>query len=42
MSLENTKLLITPNGYKAGKLYSALPESGAGDSTLHEQQRQHV
>ncbi|AFM54730.1 hypothetical protein P12024L_10 [Nonlabens phage P12024L] len=32
MSLENTKLLITPNGYKAGKLYSALPESGAGDS----------
>ena len=34
MSLENTKLLITPNGYKAGKLYSALPESGAGDSTF--------
>jgi hypothetical protein len=32
MSLFNdASLIVTPNGYKAGKLYSIVPSSGAGD-----------
>ena len=28
------KLALIPTGYKAGKLYSVLPESGVGDFTV--------
>jgi hypothetical protein len=33
MSLENASLIVTPNAYKAGKLYSVTPEDGSGDFT---------
>jgi hypothetical protein len=29
--LDTASLIVTPNGYKAGKLYSVVPSSGAGD-----------
>jgi hypothetical protein len=29
--LDEASLIVTPNGYKAGKLYSVVPSSGAGD-----------
>jgi hypothetical protein len=29
--LDSASLIVTPNGYKAGKLYSIVPSSGAGD-----------
>ena len=29
--LYEASLIVTPNGYKAGKLYSVVPSSGAGD-----------
>lgn len=32
--LDTASLVITPNGYKEGKLYSVLPSSGAGDMTV--------
>jgi len=31
MSVDNAKLIITPNGYKAGKLYSVKPNDGTLD-----------
>ena len=32
MSLfDSASLVVTPNGYKAGKLYSIKPSDGAGD-----------
>ena len=35
MSLFDTaSLIITPNGYKAGKLYSIVPSDGSGDMTV--------
>lgn len=35
MSLfDDAKLIITPNGYKAGKLYSLKPFDGSGDCTV--------
>jgi hypothetical protein len=35
MSLFNdASLIVTPNGYKAGKLYSIVPSSGAGDLSV--------
>jgi len=33
MSLQDAKLLTTPNAYKAGKLYSIKPLDGSGDFT---------
>jgi hypothetical protein len=30
----SVKLLVTPNGYKADKLYSVIPSSGSGDFTV--------
>ena len=32
--LDKTNLLITPNAFKAGKLYSVIPASGTGDCTV--------
>lgn len=32
--LDTASLVITPNGTKAGKLYSVVPSSGAGDMTV--------
>jgi hypothetical protein len=32
--LDKTNLLITPNAFKAGKLYSVIPASGSGDCTV--------
>ena len=32
--MANPKLAMIPTGYKAGKLYSVLPESGVGDFTF--------
>jgi hypothetical protein len=29
--LDTASLVVTPNGYKAGKLYSIIPEDGSGD-----------
>ena len=35
MSLfDDASLVLTPNGYKASKLYSIKPTSGAGDMTV--------
>ena len=31
---QDAKLVLTPNAYKAGKLYSAVPNDGAGDFTV--------
>ena len=32
--MANPKLAMIPTGYKAGKVYSVLPESGVGDFTF--------
>jgi hypothetical protein len=32
--LDTASLVVTPNGYKAGKLYSIIPEDGSGDMTF--------
>lgn len=32
--LDTASLLITPNGYKADKLYSIIPDTGSGDMTV--------
>lgn len=32
--LESASLILTPNGYKSGKLYSIVPSSGNGDLTF--------
>ena len=32
--LQTASLLLTPNGYKEGKLYSIIPENGNGDLTV--------
>ena len=32
--LDNASLVVTPNGYKASKLYSIVPTSGTGDMTF--------
>jgi hypothetical protein len=32
--LGKASLIVTPNGYKAGKLYSVLPGDGSGDMTV--------
>ena len=32
--LESASLILTPNGYKSGKLYSIVPSSGNGDFTF--------
>jgi hypothetical protein len=32
--LDTASLVITPNGYKEGKLYSVLPSDGSGDMTV--------
>jgi len=32
--LESASLILTPNGYKSGKLYSIIPSSGNGDLTF--------
>ena len=29
--LEKASLVVTPNGYKAGKLYSVIPNTALGD-----------
>src|SRR6056297_2602588 len=34
MSIDNQKLILTPNGYKAGKNYSIKPTDGSGDFTM--------
>src|SRR6056297_1212951 len=34
MSIDNKKLVLTPNGYKAGKNYSIKPTDGSGDFTM--------
>jgi hypothetical protein len=31
---DDASLVVTPNGYKAGTLYSIKPTSGAGDMTV--------
>jgi hypothetical protein len=31
---DNASLVLTPNGYKAGKMYSAIPTDGSGDFTF--------
>jgi len=31
---QDAKLVLTPNAYKAGKLYSAVPDDGTGDFTV--------
>jgi len=31
---QDAKLVLTPNAYKAGKLYSAVPDNGTGDFTV--------
>ena len=32
--LDKASLIVTPNGYKASKLYSVIPSSGAGDMVV--------
>ncbi len=32
--LDNASLVVTPNGYKASKLYSVVPTDGSGDMTF--------
>jgi hypothetical protein len=32
--LDKASLILTPNGYKEGKLYSVVPNSGVGDMTV--------
>ena len=32
--LDTASLILTPNGYKEGKLYSVIPSSGAGDMSV--------
>jgi hypothetical protein len=32
--LDEASLIVTPNGYKAGKLYSVVPSNGDGDFTV--------
>lgn len=34
MSLQDAKLILTPNGYKASKLYAVKPTDGSGDATV--------
>src|SRR6056297_3632753 len=34
MSIDNQKLILTPNGYKAGKNYSIKPTDASGDFTM--------
>jgi hypothetical protein len=31
---DNASLILTPNGYRAGKMYSAIPTDGSGDFTF--------
>jgi len=32
--LEQASLIVTPNGFKASKLYSVIPSDGSGDLTV--------
>ena len=32
--LDTASLVVTPNGYKASKLYSIIPSDGTGDMTF--------
>ena len=32
--LDTASLIVTPNGYKEGKLYSVIPSDGSGDFTF--------
>ena len=32
--LETASLIVTPNGYKEGKLYSVIPSDGSGDMSV--------
>ena len=32
--LQDASLIVTPNAYKAGKLYSVVPSDGTGDFTV--------
>jgi hypothetical protein len=32
--LDNASLVLTPNAYKEGKLYSVIPSDGSGDFTF--------
>src|SRR6056297_1427264 len=34
MSIDKAKVILTPNGYKAGKNYSIKPTDGSGDFTM--------
>lgn len=34
IDLDDAKLVITANGYKAGTLYSLKPYDGSGDATV--------
>jgi hypothetical protein len=31
MNIQNASIVVTPNAYKAGKLYSLKPTNGSGD-----------
>ncbi len=35
MSIDKAKVILTPNGYKAGKLYAIKPVDGSGDLTVN-------
>ena len=32
--LDTASLIVTPNGYKEGKLYSVIPSDGSGDMSV--------
>ena len=32
--LDTASLIVTPNGYKEGKLYSVIPSDGSGDLSV--------
>jgi hypothetical protein len=36
---DKASLIQIPSGYRAGELYSVIPNSGAGDFTVQETQR---
>jgi hypothetical protein len=33
--LDSASLILTPNAYKEGKLYSVIPSDGSGDIHVH-------
>jgi hypothetical protein len=33
--IDSASLIVTPNAYKEGKLYSVIPSDGSGDMSVH-------